>query len=364
MTSTFSRRLYQGDLDGPFSDIGNIFGWNMAGAKDAAYSTQYRNYRGETPQYTAFLQGTAEFGKINVMASLQYVWYQYKLVENMPSENAIGRMLSRADEASRGSLREGPTGNGKFLMKDNAATAPRWYEFDLVNETRSKGFIQPKGGVNINLNENLNVFANVARVQRFVDLGVYYNQGRIDPTVEDEKSTQFEVGSGWTSAGVRGKLNAYYMTWENKATRIQDITKAGEPGYDRNGFRSELVGKSVHQGIEAEATVMLEHYLPVKGLELYGSFTLMDNRWKDILAKVLTDPITGARRAFNTSSLNAHGKRRYPLLQRAQGHAGCQRTADHVFPRSELPHAVFLYGHERTVFCAHHRPGRRVVHGG
>ena len=163
------------------SDIGNIFGWTMAGANDAAYRTQYRNYQGETPQYTIFLQGNAAFGKVNFMGSIQYVWYKYKLTEYMPSENAIGRMLTRAEETSRGALTEGPTGNGKFLMKDNAASNPRWYEFDLVNETRSRGFLQPKVGVNVNLTDNLNVFGNFAHVERFVDLGVYYNQGRVAP---------------------------------------------------------------------------------------------------------------------------------------------------------------------------------------
>ena len=308
MTSTFSRRVYQGDLDGPASDVGNIFGWTMAEAKDAAYSTQYRNYRGETPQYTIFLQGNATLGKVNFMGSIQYVWYKYQLSEFMPSENAIGKMLSRAEEASRGTLKEGPTGNGKFLMKDNAATAPRWYEFDLVNADRSRGFIQPKGGVNINLTDNLNVFGNYAHAERFVDLGVYYNQGRVDPLVEDEKSDQLEAGLGWTSPSLNAKVNGYWMTWANKSARITDLSKAGEPGYDRNGNRSELVGKSIHQGIEAEATLKLEEYLKIRGLELTGSVTLMDNRWKEVLDRVKRDPITGARLAFNAAALNDQGK--------------------------------------------------------
>ena len=177
-----------------------------------------------------------------------------------------------------------------------------------MNETRSRGFIQPKAGVNVNLTDNFNVFGSWAHVERFVDLSVYYNSGRVDPTVQDEKSNQFEVGAGWASEGLRAKLNGYSMSWENKAARIQDATKAGEPGYDRNGFRSELVGKSVHQGIEAEATLMLEHYLGTKGLEVNASFTYMNNKWKDVLPQVMKDPITGARRAFNTSSLNAVGK--------------------------------------------------------
>ena len=192
-------------------------------------------------------------------------------------------------------------------MKDNASTAPRWYEFDLVNEARSRGFIQPKGGVNINLTDNMNVFGNYAHAERFVDLGVFYNQGRVAPDVEDEKSDQIEAGLGWTSSSLTAKVNGYRMTWSNKSAYIRDVSKAGEPGYDRNGNRSELVGKSVHQGIEAEATLKLDDYLHVKGLELTGSLTIMDNRWTEVLDAVLNDPITGARRAFNASALNEKG---------------------------------------------------------
>ena len=126
--------------------------------------------------------------------------------------------------------------------------------------------------------------------------------------VEDEKSNQIEVGLGWTSSSLNAKVNGYWMTWENKAASIRDVSKAGEPGYDRNGNRSELVGKSVHQGIEAEATLKLDEILGTKGLELTGAVTLMDNKWKDVLDAVLKDPVTGARRAFNTASLDAQGK--------------------------------------------------------
>jgi outer membrane receptor protein involved in Fe transport len=304
--STFNRKIYQGDLTGPTSDIGNIFGWSMSDT-DPGYNTQYRNYRGETPQYTLFAQGNWKYERLNLMTSLQYVWYQYKLIENMPSENAIGKMLTRAEQSSY-NLVEGPTGNGGFLMKDSASVNPRWYLFQLVNQNRSRGFLQPKVGLNYNVDDNLNVFANWAHVERFVNLSVYYNQGRVNPDVGDEKSNQYEAGIGWTSEGIRVKFNGYYMTWENKSASVLDLSKAGQPGYDRNGYHYDLVGTSEHKGIEAEVVVSLDNFLPVKGLELKGSLTMMDNRWKKVLDEVKVDPSTGLRRPFNTGALNAIGK--------------------------------------------------------
>lgn len=301
---SFSRRVGQGDLDGP-NDLGNPFSWNLAN-NDPTYRTQYRNYVGETPQFTLFAQGNYIFKNLNVMGSIQYVWYKYKLTENMPSENSIGKQLTTSEASALGlidSTSEGPK-NGKFYMR---GTNGRFYEFSLVNEERSRGFIQPKIGANYNISPSLNVFGSFAHVERFVDLGIYYNQGRVDPNVEDEKSEQFEAGLGWTSPYFKAKLNGYYMLWKNKSARIQDQSKAGEPGYDRNGFRSELVGSSTHKGVELEFNAGFDKLLPFKGLTFKGSMSFMDNTWTEVLSSVLTDPVTGKKRAFNTGALNQDG---------------------------------------------------------
>lgn len=303
-TSTFSRLVYQGDIDGPQYDWGiNVFGWNSNG--DPTYSSQYRNYLGETPQMTLFVQGNYVYEKFNFMGSLQYVWYNYKIQENMPSENAIGQKLTVSEASALGLSQEGKVGN-KFYMKDNTS-AQRWYAFDLVNENRSRGFFQPKVGINFNATDNINIFGNFAHVERFVDLGVYYNQGRINTSAEDEKSNQFELGIGYNAGDFYSKLNGYFMLWQNKAASIQDQSQAGQPGYDRNGFRTELIGTSRHMGAELELGYSLNKLLPIKGLGLRGSFTYMDNKWQTVLDNVKTDPITGARRIFNTSALDENG---------------------------------------------------------
>lgn len=302
--ATFTRKVYQGDINGPNYDIGtDVFGWHSDG--DPTYASQYRNYLGETPQMTIFAQGNYTFKKLNFMGSLQYVWYNYKIKENMPSENAIGQKLTIAEAQQLGLTQEGAIGN-KFYMKDNSANT-RWYAFDLVDENRSRGFWQPKVGFNYNATDNINIFGNFSHVERFVDLGVYYNQGRINKDAQDEKSNQFELGFGWNSADFYAKVNGYYMLWDNKAASIQDQSQAGQPGYDRNGFRTELVGSSRHMGGELELGASLDKLVPVKGFGLRGSFTLMENTWQSILDAVKTDPVTGKRRAFNSGALDMNG---------------------------------------------------------
>lgn len=297
-TATFQRAVYQGDIQGPAGDLGSPFSYDLA-TNDPTYRTQYRNYRGEVPQLTLFGQGNFMFDKLNIMTSLQYVWYKYTLTENMPSENAIGKRLPSNTTVTT----EGPDGTGKFYMK---GTDNRFYEFTLVNNSRSRGFFQPKIGFNYNANENINFFGNFAHVERFVDLGVYYNQGRINPDAQDEKSNQFEAGIGFGNNDVSFKVNAYYMLWDNKAASIQDITQAGQPGYDRNGFKTELVGTSEHKGVELEMNANIGKFVKVPGLGLTGSFTYMDNTWKEILQSVVYNT-DGSLRVFNNNARNANG---------------------------------------------------------
>ncbi|CAF4558270.1 unnamed protein product [Rotaria sp. Silwood1] len=135
-------------------------------------------------------------------------------------------------------------------------------------------------------------------------------EGAVNANAEDEKSNQFEAGFGLTTQDIVAKINGYWMIWDNKAARIQDITKSGQPGYDRNGFRSELVGQSTHRGLEFEFNARLDKITKVKGLGVKGSVTYMDNKWTDILASVITEVRANGltyRRAFNTSSRDLNG---------------------------------------------------------
>ncbi|MBE0558683.1 MAG: TonB-dependent receptor, partial [Proteobacteria bacterium] len=344
--ATFSRRVYQGDMTTPGGvDVGSVFGWEMA--NDPTYATQYRNYRGETPQYTLYAQANVKpIQDLTILGSLQYVWYSYKLTENMPSESGVAqRELTPAQATAAGISSEGKAANGLFYM---LGTNGNYYEFELVNATRSRGFLQPKVGANYNINENINVFGNFAHVERFTDLSIYYNSGNLNPDAEDEKSNQYEFVLCCTSSTLQAKVNLYTMTWDNKAARIQDVSKAGQPGYDRNGFRSELIGSSRNQGIEFEFTASLDKYLPVAGFQLRGSYTYMDNTWTKVLDEVKVDP-TGARRPFNTSAYNAQGVRytqyfdeleNTPVASQAQqmGSLGLSYSMDGYFIGLDMNH--------------------------
>jgi outer membrane receptor protein involved in Fe transport len=312
-SKTFARRSFQGDMDFGGPDRIDVNYWNpFMGYSlvddNGTYNTQYRNYVGQTDQGTFFAQVNYQLIKdFTVLGSLQYVTYKYHLTENMPSESAVGDSTARP-----ASGREGlNAADGMFYMAsyaNAAASTPNaWYKFKLVDQTRSRGFFQPKIGVNYNVSPELNVFGNVAHAERLVDLGVWYNSGNPNPNASDEKSNQYEAGVGYKNEEVNVRLNGYMMTWENKTATITDVSKAGEPGYDRNGVRYELIGESKNQGIELEASAKLDNLIGYRGFTISGSFSAMDNKWTKVLDQVKRNP-NGTRRAFDPAALNADGK--------------------------------------------------------
>ncbi len=106
---------------------------------------------------------------------------------------------------------------------------------------------------------------------------------------------------------MNAKLKLYTMSWDNKAQRITDISQAGQPGYDRNGVKTILVGTAEYKGIEFEFNSDLDWISPIKGFEVRGSATLSSNKWLSVLDEAKIDPITGNRYVFNASGRNAAG---------------------------------------------------------
>jgi outer membrane receptor protein involved in Fe transport len=309
-SSTFTRRTYQGDMAdfGGTSkvdvDYTNPFMSYTLGTANGTYNDQYRNYVGETKQGTLFLQGNYQpLPTLTFLGSIQYVTYNYHIYENMPSESAISDSTTAPTN-----LREGLQNDGYFYMSGfasrTAANPNAWYRFKLVDITRDRNFFQPKLGFNFNLTETVNIFANYSHVERMVDLGVLYNSGNPNPNADDEKSNQYEVGAGFKNDNLDARVNVYQMSWENKTASITDVSKAGEPGYDRNGNRYELIGSSENRGVEFQLNLKLDNILPIKGFSFNASMALMDNTWTKVLDAVKVDLSKGILQ----EDINLNGK--------------------------------------------------------
>ncbi|MBF9143320.1 TonB-dependent receptor [Hymenobacter properus] len=131
---------------------------------------------------------------------------------------------------------------------------------------RFKGY-SVKAGVNYNVTEHDNLFANVgynSRVPFFNQ--VYTTQGIAYPNVRPEGITSFEVGYGINYPSLKATLNAYYTLWNNKSTNSYNST-------DRIYTTVRNVNAR-HAGIELSVAQEIS-----RRLQLNAAIALGDWRW-------------------------------------------------------------------------------------
>ncbi|MCI0708079.1 MAG: TonB-dependent receptor [Ignavibacteriae bacterium] len=108
-------------------------------------------------------------------------------------------------------------------------------------------FLNPRVGVNINLTENLNAYANVAHTSReprlsnlydatfswtgerpqFEQVGAWYDFTK--PLVKPENLLDIEIGGGYTTANYRLSANLYWMDFRNEIIGNGQLDFFGQP---------------------------------------------------------------------------------------------------------------------------------------
>ena len=136
-----------------------------------------------------------------------------------------------------------------------------------------------KGGVNYNLTENHNVFANLGYISRapFFSGGAFLqstNSNEVNKDAVNEKILSFELGYGYRSRYFTANVNAYWTEWKDKTmTRSIDNYLLADGTYDRAVINLTGVN-SIHMGIEVDAT-----FKPTKWLNVTGMFSIGDWKW-------------------------------------------------------------------------------------
>lgn len=158
----------------------------------------------------------------------------------------------------------------------NMATNQRYGHFYVNNEKSSvetKFGFGVKGGVNYNLTEHHNVYANIGYFSRtpFFSGGIFLNSQSsnvVNPDSRNEKVLSYELGYGYVSAIFNMKLNLYRTAWTDRSIQ-KTLTSAQESPYlIMNGVAA------LHQGVELEFT-----YRPVPDLFINGMFSIGDWTW-------------------------------------------------------------------------------------
>ncbi len=188
-----------------------------------------------------------------------------------------------------------------------------------INHVTPYNILSPRVGVNINLTDQLNVFANAAYTQQEPSAdGIYDPQdywsspadyfnlfdgetGRgEDPIMEPEKLLDFEFGGGYRTDNFSTEANLYWMRFTDEIVYNGGLSDDGVP------IRVNAPA-SIHRGLELSASARpfadSDDRL-TQGLELSGNFSYADNYF-DEFDEYLTDwsdwppPIDTVSRAGN-----------------------------------------------------------------
>lgn len=150
----------------------------------------------------------------------------------------------------------------------------RYYYDNTKSEVVTKFGYGAKGGLNYNVDEHHNVFANVGFFSRtpFYSGGVFLSNQishATNPNSKNEKVFSYELGYGYKSRMFTANVNAYRTAWNDK-TMIKAVVSGNE---DSNVINMDGVN-ALHQGVELDFT-----YRPLKALEVTGMFSYGDWKW-------------------------------------------------------------------------------------
>lgn len=135
-----------------------------------------------------------------------------------------------------------------------------------------------KGGLNFNITENHNVFANVGYISRapFFSQGAFLQSttsNMTNPDAVNEKVFSAELGYGYRSKYFTANLNVYHTRWMDKTMSRGVDLKSGNTFVDRISLNMSGVD-ALHQGIEFDFVAK-----PLYWLDVTGMFSIGNWRW-------------------------------------------------------------------------------------
>src|SRR6056300_413192 len=151
-------------------------------------------------------------------------------------------------------------------------------ESDVQNQ--GGGYV--KGGANYNINEKSNVFFNAGMISRqpMFDAVFPNYANEINPDLQNEEITSFELGYGYTDRNLSVNVNAYTTTWGNRFVTRSLTNQQGVDGFAQ--FRDIDV---VHNGIEFEGKYQLSNATRFRGMLSIGDWRYT----KDFEAELFDD---------------------------------------------------------------------------
>ncbi|WGH74555.1 carboxypeptidase-like regulatory domain-containing protein [Tenacibaculum tangerinum] len=130
-----------------------------------------------------------------------------------------------------------------------------------------------KGGINWNIDENHNVFANGGYYskQPFFDAVFLNFVNDVNEDVVNEKVVGVELGYGYRTSRFSANVNLYRTEWRDRFVRIGYETDSEEGTAQLNGITQ------LHMGAELDFTYDVTEDVRLLGMFSYGDWTYQDN---------------------------------------------------------------------------------------
>ncbi len=136
-----------------------------------------------------------------------------------------------------------------------------------------------KGGVNFNIDEKSNIFANAGYYSKqplFDAVFPSFVSNEVNTDLKNEKIIGTEIGYGFRTRGFRANLNLYRTSWADRFSSIsQNIDVNNTPddtGDDVRGTANLQGIKQVHMGAEFDFTARVNSVLEFMGMVSYGDW--------------------------------------------------------------------------------------------
>lgn len=151
-----------------------------------------------------------------------------------------------------------------------------------LSEKKNIGGGYLKGGANLNINQNSNLFFNAGYISRQPQFDAVFPNfaNRVNEDLQNEKIQSLELGYGYIGNGFKLNLNVYSTVWGN---RFVSRSLSNQQGVDGSAqFRDIDV---VHNGIEVEAQYRPSGTTKLRGMLSIGDWTYT----KDFEAELFDD---------------------------------------------------------------------------
>jgi outer membrane cobalamin receptor len=138
-----------------------------------------------------------------------------------------------------------------------------------ISETQNQAGGYFKGGANYNINAKSNVFFNAGIISRQPNFDAVFPgfANDINPDLQNEKITSFELGYGYISNKFRANVNLYSTNWGN---RFQTVGLSNLQGVDGTAQFKDI--DVSHRGLEIEATYNVNDNFTLIGMLSAGDW--------------------------------------------------------------------------------------------